>query len=181
MGIQEMRKDAVYFDGTNTTNRILDVLEQERPKIILIDEIDKAPKFLQNCILNFMESGKVDVEQQRKQYHFEIKGAKIFATANDLSRSSKPLQSRFRTLNRIPFTLLRQQMTQTKTIAILLLMAVAVIGTIGIAIGTGIQSVHAFGGWGPGQNDNSQGNNNNQGSASRCGFGGCENLQGNQN
>src|SRR5215470_564733 len=98
MGIQEMRKDAVYFDGTNTTNRILDVLEQERPKIILIDEIDKAPKFLQNCILNFMESGKVDVEQQRKQYHFEIKGAKIFATANDINRLSKPLQSRFRKL-----------------------------------------------------------------------------------
>ena len=45
-----------------------------------------------------MESVKVDVEQQRKQYHYEIKGAKIFATANDLSRLSKPLQSRFRKL-----------------------------------------------------------------------------------
>jgi hypothetical protein len=28
------RKDGVYFDGSNTTNRILDVLEQERPKVI---------------------------------------------------------------------------------------------------------------------------------------------------
>ena len=45
-----------------------------------------------------MESGKVDVEQQGKQYHFEIKGAKVFATANDISRLSKPLQSRFRKL-----------------------------------------------------------------------------------
>jgi hypothetical protein len=29
MGILDIRKDAVYFDGSNTTNSILDVLEQE--------------------------------------------------------------------------------------------------------------------------------------------------------
>ena len=55
-------------------------------------------KSWQNQLLNFMESGRVNVEQQRKQYHFEIKGAKVFATANDISRLSKPLQSRFRKL-----------------------------------------------------------------------------------
>jgi hypothetical protein len=31
-GIFEIRKDAVYFDGSNTTNRILDVLEEKRPE-----------------------------------------------------------------------------------------------------------------------------------------------------
>jgi hypothetical protein len=41
-----MRKDGVYFDGSNTTNRILDVLEQERPKVICIDELDKMPREL---------------------------------------------------------------------------------------------------------------------------------------
>ena len=98
-GILEIRKDAVYFDCSNTTNRILDVLEEKRPKIILIDEIDKmSSRQFQNQLLNFMESGRVDVEQQSKQYHFEIKGAKVFATANDISRLSKPLQSRFRKL-----------------------------------------------------------------------------------
>ena len=45
-----------------------------------------------------MESGRVKVDQQKKQYDFEIKGAKVFATANDISRLSKPLQSRFRKL-----------------------------------------------------------------------------------
>lgn len=39
-GILEIKK-GVYFDGTNTTNRIFDVLEEERLKIICIDEIDK--------------------------------------------------------------------------------------------------------------------------------------------
>lgn len=95
MGIQDIRKDAIYFDSANTTNRILDVLEEKRPKIILADEIDKMSRSWQERLLGFLESGRVDVERQKKQYHFEIKGAKVFATANDLSRISKPLQSRF--------------------------------------------------------------------------------------
>jgi hypothetical protein len=57
--------NGVYFDGSNTTNKILDVLEQERPKIICLDEIDKLQKSYQHILLNFMESGRVDVEQQR--------------------------------------------------------------------------------------------------------------------
>jgi hypothetical protein len=39
MGILDIRNDAVYFDGSNTTNRILDVLEEERRRIICIDEL----------------------------------------------------------------------------------------------------------------------------------------------
>jgi replication-associated recombination protein RarA len=98
MGILDMRKDGVYFDASNTTSRILDVLEEERPNIICIDELDKMSRQFQNQLLNFMESGRVKVDQMKRQYDFQIKGAKVFATANDLSRLSKPLQSRFRKL-----------------------------------------------------------------------------------
>jgi Holliday junction DNA helicase RuvB len=97
-GIMEIRKDAVYFDMSNTTNKILDVLETKRPKIILLDEIEKCPKQWQEKLLNLLESGRVDVEQQKKSYHFEIKGIKAFATCNDISRLSKPLASRFRVI-----------------------------------------------------------------------------------
>ena len=61
-GILEIKK-GVYFDGSNTTSRILDILEEKRPKIILIDELDKMGRSWQNQLLNFMESGRVDVEQ----------------------------------------------------------------------------------------------------------------------
>ncbi|MGB6594461.1 MAG: AAA family ATPase, partial [Candidatus Nitrosopolaris sp.] len=98
LGILDIRKNGVYFDGSNTTNRILDVLEEERPKIICIDEFDKMPRTFQNQLLNFMESGRVKVDQQRKQYNFEIEGAKVFATCNEINRLTKPLQSRFRKL-----------------------------------------------------------------------------------
>jgi len=43
LGILESRK-GVYFDGSNTTNRILDALQEKRPKIICIDELDKMPR-----------------------------------------------------------------------------------------------------------------------------------------
>jgi hypothetical protein len=89
--ILEIRKDGVYFDGSNTTNRILDVLEEERPRIICIDELDKMPRTFQNQLLNFLESGRVKVDQQKKQYQFEIKGAKVFPTCNEINRLSKPL------------------------------------------------------------------------------------------
>ncbi|MGB8937876.1 MAG: hypothetical protein WCC17_22530 [Candidatus Nitrosopolaris sp.] len=38
-----------------------------------------------------MESGRVKVDQQRKRYDFEIKGAKVFASCNEINRLSKPL------------------------------------------------------------------------------------------
>jgi hypothetical protein len=69
----EIRKNSVYFDGSNTTNRILDVLEEGRPNIICIDELDEMPRTFQNQLLNFMESGRIKVDQQRRQYDFQTK------------------------------------------------------------------------------------------------------------
>jgi len=57
------------------------------------------PRQFQNQLLNFMESGRVKVDMQKRQYDFEIKGAKVFATCNDINRVSKPMQSRFRKLS----------------------------------------------------------------------------------
>jgi replication-associated recombination protein RarA len=98
LGILESRK-GVYFDGSNATNRILDVLEEKRPKIICLDELEKMPKQFQDKLLNFMESGHIKVDQMRKQYDFKIQGAKVFAACNEITRLSKPLQSRFRCLH----------------------------------------------------------------------------------
>lgn len=89
----------LYFDGTNTTNRILDVLNEERPNIICLDEIEKLPRNWGEKLLNLCESGRVDVEQKKTQYHFELPNLKIFAAANDKTRLSKPLRSRFLVLH----------------------------------------------------------------------------------
>jgi hypothetical protein len=39
-----------------------------------------------------------------KQYDFKIKGAKVFAACNEITRLSRPLQSRFRRLHLPPYT-----------------------------------------------------------------------------
>jgi hypothetical protein len=49
-------------------------------------------------LLNFLESGRVKVDQKNCQMDFRLKGCKVFATANEINRLSKPLQSRFRKL-----------------------------------------------------------------------------------
>ena len=51
-----------------------------------------------------MESGHIKVDQMRKQYDFKIKGAKVFATCNEIAKLSRPLQSRFRRLHLPPYT-----------------------------------------------------------------------------
>jgi replication-associated recombination protein RarA len=99
-----MERGAVFFDCTNTTSRILDVLEQERPKIILLDEVDKMGRVFQGQLLNFLENGHIKVDQMKRRYDFTIKGAKVFASANDLNKLSAPLRSRFRRLHLPKYT-----------------------------------------------------------------------------
>ena len=62
------------------------------------------PKQFQEKLLNFMESGHIKVDQMRKQYDFKIKGAKVFAACNEITRLSRPLQSRFRCLHLPSYT-----------------------------------------------------------------------------
>ncbi|MGA9153550.1 MAG: hypothetical protein WBZ36_23470 [Candidatus Nitrosopolaris sp.] len=44
------------------------------------------------------------MDQMRKKYDFQIKGAKVFAACNEIRRLSRPLQSRFRRLYLPPYT-----------------------------------------------------------------------------
>ena len=87
LGILESKK-GVYFDGSNTTNRILDVLEEKRPKIICIDELDKMPR-------QFQERGHINVDQMRKQYDFKIKGAKYLQHVMKLQDYQNPYNPGF--------------------------------------------------------------------------------------
>ena len=98
MEIMKTEKNCVYFDATNATNRILQILEEERPKIVLLDELDKMSRVFSEKLLSFLESGRVKVDQKNCQMDFELKTVKVFATANEVNKLSKPLQSRFRKL-----------------------------------------------------------------------------------
>jgi len=65
----------------------------EKPKIICIVELDKMFRQYQNQCLNFLESGRIKVDQMRRQYDFS--GAK-FSLQPTILAGYQPLQSRFR-------------------------------------------------------------------------------------
>src|SRR5262249_15846942 len=79
----------VYFDATNTTNRILQVLKEEKPEIVLLDKLNKLPRNFAEKLLNFLETVRVKDEQKELQMDFELKGCKVFATVNEIIRLSK--------------------------------------------------------------------------------------------
>ena len=54
----------------------------------------REPRQFQEKLLNFMESGHI-----KERYDFTIKGAKVFAACSEITRLSRPLQSRFRRLH----------------------------------------------------------------------------------
>lgn len=110
LGIIEREPEAVLFDGTNSMNRILDVLYEQRPNIILLDEAYKLPRPFQEKLLMFLENSRIKVDQVKRQYDFVIPGATVFATANNIDRLSKPLASRFRKLFLPPYN--KQQFLQ---------------------------------------------------------------------
>src|SRR5215469_15946563 len=56
----------------------------------------KLPRVFAEKLLNFLESGHVKVDQKNCQMDFKLESCKVFATANNINRISKPLQSRFR-------------------------------------------------------------------------------------
>jgi hypothetical protein len=58
----------------------------------------------QNQLLNFLDIGRIKVDQMRKHYDFKIQGAKVFAACNEITRLSRPLQSRFRRLHLPSYT-----------------------------------------------------------------------------
>jgi MoxR-like ATPase len=70
----------------------------------MLGSLDKMPRQFQEKLLNFMESGHIKVDEMRRQYDFRIKGAKVFAACNEITRLSRPLQSRFRRMHLPPYT-----------------------------------------------------------------------------
>jgi len=49
----------------------IDALEEQRPKVICIDELDKMSRQFKNQLLNVLDSGHIKVDYQRKFYDFE--------------------------------------------------------------------------------------------------------------
>jgi len=97
-------KNAYFVDGGNSTKAgVIDYLFENRPKYLLIDEIDKVASKHQTFLLNLMETGIISETKFGKTRQTRM-DTSVFATSNDARKLSAPLQSRFFVVQVEPYT-----------------------------------------------------------------------------
>lgn len=101
-----MKLCSSYFvDGSNTTKAgMIDYLFENKPKYLLIDEIDKMPAKDQTYLLNLMETGILTETKCRKTRTATNVKTWVFATSNNINKLMLPLQSRFFVIKLEPYT-----------------------------------------------------------------------------
>jgi holliday junction DNA helicase RuvB len=88
-------KDSHFIDCSNATKSgVVDYLFDNKPKYLLLDELDKLSKKDQTFLLNLMETGIVSETKFNKTRKMEL-NTTVFATSNNVEKIIEPLQSRF--------------------------------------------------------------------------------------
>jgi holliday junction DNA helicase RuvB len=91
-----MKLKGSHFIDCSTASKsgIVDYIFKQRPKCLLLDELDKLSRKDQTFLLNLMETGIVSETKYGKTRSMEIKTS-VFATSNNVEKIIEPLQSRF--------------------------------------------------------------------------------------
>jgi len=97
-------KHSYFADGGNSSKAgMIDYLLSNKPRYLLIDEIDKTARKDQTFLLNLMETGIVSETKCGKIRTAQIK-VSVFATCNSTESLSAPLLSRFFIVKMEPYT-----------------------------------------------------------------------------
>jgi DNA polymerase III delta prime subunit len=105
-----MRLNGSYFiDCSNATKSgLVDYIFHNKPKYLLLDELDKLTRKDQTFLLNLMETGIVSETKHNKTRRIEIKTS-VFATSNNIEKIISPLQPRFFIVRLEPYPLHNKQ------------------------------------------------------------------------
>jgi Holliday junction DNA helicase RuvB len=88
-------KSSHFIDCSNTSKSgVIDYVFDNKPKYLLLDELDKLPRKEQTFLLNLMETGIVSETKFGKTRKIEMKTS-VIATSNNVEKIIEPLQSRF--------------------------------------------------------------------------------------
>jgi Holliday junction DNA helicase RuvB len=95
--IEEMRRirgASLHLGVTSSKSGLKDILLEERPRILLIDEIERMSGEDMSILHSVMESGYISetLYKRRREAYLKLQ---VFATANDAGRISHALRSRF--------------------------------------------------------------------------------------
>jgi replication-associated recombination protein RarA len=100
-----MKLSSSYFIDCNnaTKSGLVDYIFNNKPKYLLLDELDKLSRKDQTFLLNLMETGIVSETKYKKTRSMEIKTS-VFGTSNNIEKIIPPLQSRFFIVRLEPYT-----------------------------------------------------------------------------
>ena len=100
-----MKLNNSYFtDGGNTTKAgMLEFIFENKPKYLLIDEIDKMATKDQTFLLNLMETGMVS-ETKHAKTRMEVLKTWVIASSNNISNIIPALKSRFFIIELEPYS-----------------------------------------------------------------------------
>jgi DNA polymerase III delta prime subunit len=96
--------NSYFIDCSNATKSgVIDYIFDNKPKYLLLDELDKLSSKDQTFLLNLMETRIVSEIKHNKTRTMEIKTS-VFATSNKIEEIIPPLQSRFFIVRLEPYT-----------------------------------------------------------------------------
>ncbi len=88
-------KRSHFIDCSNASKSgVIDYVFVNKPKYLLLDELDKLSRKDQTFLLNLMETGIVSETKFGKTLKIEMKTS-VIATSNNVEKIIEPLQSRF--------------------------------------------------------------------------------------
>jgi holliday junction DNA helicase RuvB len=88
-------KESHFIDCSSASKSgIVDYIFENKPRYLLLDELDELSRKDQTFLLNLIETGIISEIKYNKTRRMEIKTS-VFATSNSVEKSIPPLQSRF--------------------------------------------------------------------------------------
>jgi Holliday junction DNA helicase RuvB len=88
-------KSSHFIDCSNASKSgVIDYVFDNKPKYLLLDELDKLSRKDQTFLLNLMETGMVSETKFGKTRKIEMRTS-VIATSNNVEKIIEPLQSRF--------------------------------------------------------------------------------------
>jgi MoxR-like ATPase len=97
-------EESIFIDGSYGSKAgIFEKLYKNRPKYVLLDEIDKLSGQDQLALLDLMESGMLTKTTRSESYEIKLT-AWVFASANNKEDILEPLYDRFETYSLTEYT-----------------------------------------------------------------------------
>ena len=101
--LTKLERSHYAIGSSSTKSGIFDYLFENRPRYLIIDEIEKMNKKDQVSLLNLMESGILSELKHSRTRSTQLK-TWVFASANSLEKMLYPLLTRFTIINVKPYT-----------------------------------------------------------------------------